>query len=500
MKTALLFPAALLLALPLGACAAGPAPAPAVSPPAPLQPVPGPAQMRWHKAEYLMFNHFGMKTFHPSGNHMGSGDEDPKSFNAATLDPAQWVEAAKAGGFKGIVLTTKHHDGFCNWRSDTTEHCVKNAAWKNGQGDVVKELADACHKNGVYFGLYVSIIDMNHRNHPPAKYANYGDFYFEQIRELSTRYGRVDEYWFDGYNAANLKMDYPKVARMIAKEQPDAVIYDSGMLVKTVPDRCVAWPGHHGGLAADQEYVRKVDGVDRWYPNEASIILQGNWFHTGAPSVGVRQMQDLYLSSTGVGSTPLMNIPTNKDGLIDADTVAKLKEFKAWVDELNTNDLARGKGAKASDAGHRGNAPAYGADKAVDGDYDTYFATDDGATTASLEVALPKAQKIRGFILQEYIPLGQRVDGYAIECRVDGQWRQVFAGKKIGYKRIILEGRSSAPALAFKEGNVDVLKLQDDRTQDGKIKFPVCDAVRLQITATKACPLINNFQVIGAEK
>lgn len=500
------FPSAVLLAstLSLGApfaarAADAPAPAPAAqtAAPAPLPPLPSPAQMRWHKAEYIMFAHFGMKTFHPNGNHMGTGKEDPKTFNPEKFDANQWVQAAKAGGFKGIVLTTKHHDGFCNWPTDTTGHSVKGSDWRGGQGDVVKDLSEACRKGGVYFGLYVSIIDKHFEAAGSPVHQNYGDFYFDQIKELSTRYGKVDEYWFDGFNAANLRMDYPKIGRMIAQTQPDAVIYDSGMLVKTLPDRCVAWPGHHGGLAPDQEYVRKVDGADRWYPNEASIILQGNWFNTGAPSVGVAQMEDLYLSSTGVGCTPLMNIPPNKDGLIDEGTVAKLKEFKAWVDELNRNDLARGEGVKVGDSGHRGNDPKYAAGRAVDGDYDTYFATDDGQTTASIEVAFPKAQKVRGFILQEYIPLGQRVEGYAIECRVDGRWKEVFAGKTIGYKRIILEGHSAAPALAFKEGNVDVLKLKDDRTADGRIKFPTCDAVRLKITGAKACPLINHFQVIG---
>ncbi len=471
--------------------------APSVTEPAPLLPVPSPAQMRWHKAEYIMFAHYGMKTFHPSGDHKGTGLEDPKTYNPTKFDANQWVQAAKAGGFKGIVLTTKHHDGFCNWRTDTTDHCVKSAPWKDGKGDVVRELTEACHKGGVYFGLYVSILDEHFQQFGAPGYKDYSDFYFDQLKELSTRYGRVDEYWFDGFSANGLKIDYPKIAEMIKEKQPDAVVYDSGMLVKSIPDRCVAWPGHHGGLGPDPIYARKIDGTNRWYPNEASIILQGNWFNTGAPSVSVRQMEDLYLSSTGVGCTPLMNVPPNAQGLIDDDTVAKLKQFKAWVDDLHSNNLARAQGVKVTDTGHRGNDPRYAAAQATDGNDDTYFATDDGVTTATLEIDLPKAQKINGFILQEYIQLGQRIDDYTIECRVDGQWKQVFAGHRIGYKRIILEGRSSAPALAFKEGNVDVLKLKDDRTADGKVKFPVADAVRLNIKHAQACPLINNFQVIG---
>lgn len=441
--------------------------------PPPLLPVPNAAQLRWHQAEMIMFVHFGMKTFYPSGDHMGYGKEDPKRFNPAQFDANQWVAAAKAGGFKGIVLTTKHHDGFCNWRTDTTDHCVKSATWKNGEGDIVRELAEACRRGGVYFGLYVSIIDKHFEGAGSPNHTSYGDYYFDQIKELSTRYGPVDEYWFDGFNADRLKMDYPRIGRMIAETQPDAVIYDSGMLVRTLPDRCIAWPGHHGGVGPDQEYRQVVDGVSRWYPNEPSLILQGNWFHNGQPAVSVRTMQDYYLTSTAHGVTPLMNLAPNTNGLIDVEAIEKLTEFKAWVDALHANDLARG--AKVIADSVRRGAKRYGPQQAVDGDFETYFATDDGVTNAVIEVDLGRVQKISGFLLQEYIPLGQRVDGYTIECRVDGQWTPVFTGRKIGYKRIILEGRASAS------------------TRD----IPAADAVRLKIDGASACPLISTFQVMG---
>ena len=442
--------------------------------PAPFLPVPNPAQLRWHRAEYIMFAHFGMKTFYPSHDHLGDGNEDPARFNPVKYDANQWVAAAKAGGFKGIVLTTKHHDGFCNWRTDTTDHSVKSSPWKNGGGDIVKELAEACRKGGVYFGLYVSIIDKHFEKAGSPKHAAYGDFYFDQLKELSTRYGTIDEYWFDGFDADNLKMDYPKIGRMIAEAQPEAVVYDSGMLVKTLPDRCIAWPGQHGGVAPDQDYRREIDGVMRWYPNEPSIILQGNWFHTGEPAVSARQMQEEYLYSTGHGVTPLLNFAPNQDGLIDEDAVAKLVEFKAWVDGLHANDLARQAGVKTTDTGHRGSDAKYAAAMATDGNDETYFATDDNVTNAVIEVEFGQVRQPAGFILQEYIPLGQRVDGYVLECRVDGQWQQVFAGKKIGYKRIIFAGRASARDLTL----------------------PPCDAVRLRIDNALACPLINNFQII----
>lgn len=208
--------------------------------PAPFLPIPSPAQLRWHKAEYIMFAHFGMKTFYPSGDHMGYGKEDPAKFNPAKFDANQWVAAAKAGGFKGIVLTAKHHDGFCNWATDTTNHCVKSSPWKEGKGDIVRELADACRKGGVYFGIYMSIIDKHFEGAGSPTHADYGSYYFDQLKEISTKYGPIDEYWFDGFNAANLKMDYPKIGRMIAETQPNAVVYDSGVLVKTLPDRCIA--------------------------------------------------------------------------------------------------------------------------------------------------------------------------------------------------------------------------------------------------------------------
>ncbi|MBN8460041.1 MAG: alpha-L-fucosidase [Verrucomicrobia bacterium] len=445
----------------------------AQQPPAPFPPLPNPAQLRWHKAECIMFANFGMKTFYPSNDHMGYGKEDPKRFNPVKFDAKQWVEAAKAGGFKGIVLTTKHHDGFCNWRTDTTGHSVKSATWRDGSGDVVRELADACRKGGMYFGLYVSIIDKHFESAGSPKHATYGDYYFDQIKELSTRYGPIDEYWFDGFNADKLRMDYPKIGRMIAETQPNAVIYDSGMLVKSLPDRCIAWPGAHGGIKPEQNYRKEVDGTTRWYPNEPSIILQGNWFHNGQPAVGLKAMQDYYLTSVGCGVTPLMNIPPNADGLIDADTIVRLKEFKAWVEKLHASDAARD--AKATDTGHRANNPQFAADKANDGNYDTYFATDDNATTAVIELDLGGTRKIDGFILQEYIPLGQRVNGYTIECRANGKWEPAFAGKTIGYKRIILAGRGSA----------------------AETKFPDADAVRLRITNSLAPPLINNIHVIS---
>lgn len=447
-----------------------------VKAPAAFLPIPNAAQMLWHKAEQLMFVHFGLKTFYPSDDHMGYGTEDPQKFLPSKFDANQWTMAARAGGFKGIVITSKHHDGFCNWQTQTTDFGVKTSPWKNGKGDVIKEVSDACRKSGIQFGLYVSIIDKHFEKFGSSLYKTYGDYYYAQLEELSKRYGKIDEYWFDGFNAANLKMDYPKIGRMIAKLQPDAVVYDSKSLVNTIPDRCLDWPGEHGGIKPDQEYRKLVNDTLRWYPNEPSIILQGNWFHNRKPAVDLKKMQDYYLSSVGYGVTALMNIGPNDEGLIDEATIQTLKTFKQWIDQLHRKNPALFKKAKSLN-GCRGNSATYAANKVNDNNYDSYFATDDKVTTATIEIELGKPQKIDGFIVQEYIPLGQRVEEYKIECRVDGKWIPAFSGRKIGYKRIILAGRESAR----------------------DIQFPIADAVRLVILKAGSSPLINNFQVISGQ-
>lgn len=446
--------------------------------PAAFSPTPNPAQMAWHKAEQRMFIHFGMKTFYPSSNHMGNDKEDPGMFNPKEFSAKQWVEAAKAGGFEGIVFTTKHHDGFCNWSTDTTDHCVRSSPWKDGKGDMVRELIDACRQGGLTFGLYVSIIDRHFEHAGSPKYSSYGDYYLEQIRELSTRYGEIDDYWFDGYKSEKTKIDYQKLSEIIRENQGNAVVYDSGTLVKFLPDRCLSWPGHHGGTKPDQAYSESIEGKLCWYPKEPSTILQGNWFHNGKPIISLRAIQDQYLSTVGYGLTPLMNVSPNKDGLIDAASVVRLKEFKAWVDELHANDLTGADGVKVSALSIRDNSPRYSPERVVDGNDESYYAPADQVTDAVIEIELGEVQEIRGFILKEHIALGQRVKGYRIECRSDGQWQEVFSGSSIGYQRIILAGRASAK---------DVV-------------FPASDGVRLIIREAKAPPLISCFQVIGSNK
>jgi alpha-L-fucosidase len=448
-----------------------------VDAPAPFLPVPTAEQLAWQRQEYAMFAHFGLKTFYPSADHKGSGKDDPKKFNPKRFDAAQWVAAAKAGGFKGIVLTTKHHDGFCNWQTATTDYCVRSTPWKGGKGDVVAEVARACREGGISFGLYLSIWDLHYElsGRPPEKY---GDYYLAQITELLTKYGRIDELWFDGFGAAGMKVDFAKVAALIRQKQPRAVVYDSGTMVKYLPDICLRWPGAHGGVADTVWSRQKINGGLHWYPTEASLILQGNWFHNGRPAVSVDAMIDSYLRTVGCNALPLMNVAPNQDGLIDDDTVAKLKALKTWADRLDAADLARSPAATIAADSVRGNDPRFAPRNVADGKYDSYYATDDGVTTATLEVNLGSVHDISGFVLQEYIPLGQRVSSYCIECLRDGKWVEVVSGQTIGYKRIILAGKGGC-----------------------KVKsFPPTDRVRLKITSALACPLINTFSILGPVK
>jgi len=445
-----------------------------VAAPAAFEPVPTAEQMCWQRQEYAMFIHYGLKTYYPSNDHKGSGTDDPKAFNPVHFDADQWVQAAKAGGFGGIVLTTKHHDGFCNWQTETTDYSVRSTPWKDGKGDVVAEVAKACRKGDITFGLYLSIWDRHYEltGGDPAKYS---DYYIAQITELLTKYGRVDELWFDGFGSNETKVDFEKVAELIRTHQPHAVVYDSGTLAQYLPDRCLRWPGGHGGVKDPAWSRYDVDGQMRWYPLEASLILQGNWFHDGKPAVGLEKIKEYYLHTVGCNALPLMNVSPNQGGLIDAASVERLKEFKAWIDGLYARDLAKGKTASADTI--REGAPEFSPANAVDGDYDTYYATDDDVKTAILEVDLGEPQEIEGVVLQEYIPLGQRVSAYSIECWQNGEWVEVYSGKTIGYKKIVLEGKGDAK----------------------KVKFPKTSRIRLNIKAALACPLINTFSVIGRQ-
>lgn len=438
--------------------------------PVPLLPVPSQQQLAWQQKELLMFMHFGIKTFYPSDNHMGSGAEDPGKFNPQKLDANQWLEAARAGGFKGVILTAKHHDGFCNWQTQTTDFSVKSSPWQNGKGDVVKELADACHQSGMWLGLYLSAYDVHYQNSTLDK-KEYSRYYETQLTELCSNYGAIDELWFDGFGAEGMTVNWQNVAAIIQKLQPQAVIFNN--LVPNMPQSCVRWPGNEQGDAGEPNWSVQpapdsnltVLETATWFPGEADAIAQGNWFWTGQPICSLADLQKIYLTSVGRNGVGLINVPPNQDGLIDEASVVRLKEFSDWVTALYTRDAAYGQTVTASSV--RQNEPQFAPALAVDKDFSTYYWPADSVTTATMEIDLGKPVNIEAVIVQEYIPLGQRVAEHTIEYWNGSNWIQAVAGTTIGYKRI-----HQVTATAQR--------------------------VRLVISKSRACPLISTLQVIAA--
>lgn len=437
-----------------------------VDPPAPLDPVPSARQLAWQNDELTLFVHFGMNTF--TGRSTGLGTEDPALFNPTDLDCRQWVRVAKECGFKGIILTAKHHDGFCLWPTKTTEHSVKRSPWKNGNGDVVRECSDACKEGGVKFGLYCSPWDRSQPifdSDPPA----YSKFYRAQLTELLSNYGDVYEMWFDG-NKASTIVEWPEIVKVVRTLQPNAVIKQGPKKEPILED--IRWVGNEQARAPltnwsvypppgnGGEDVKRI-----WFPVECDIPMIGNWFWNDKPPLPLAKLLDIYYTSVGRGSILLLNVAPDKRGQFSDESVSRLHEFHDALQKIFGNDLAAGKKATATNV--RGNDPAFGADKAVDGDPNTYWATDDGATTGSIEVDLGGEVPFNVVRTEEMIRLGQRVQEYKIEAwsASSNDWKTLATGTTIGHRKL-------------------------DR-------FPQVTASKVRLTITKAlaCPTISGFGV-----
>lgn len=428
--------------------------------PAPVLPVPTARQLAWHKMEMNAFVHFTTNTF--TGREWGNGDESPAVFNPSALNAVQWATVLKEAGFKGMILTCKHHDGFCLWPSGYTSHSVKQSPWKNGKGDVVREASDACKKVGLKFGVYLSPWDRNRADYGKPSYVQY---YRNQLQELFTQYGPVFEMWFDGanggkgyYGGANetrtidraVYYDWPGTLNLIRGIQPNVLFFsDAG------PD--LRWCGNESGLAGvtnwntittDTLYAGKprvehllntgaADGK-QWVPSEVDVSIRNGWFYHSAEDSLVKtpeRLFDLYLTTVGRGSTLLLNIPPDQRGLFHEEDVKALQGFRHLLNQAFATNLALHARAVASNV--RGGTTAYAAAKATDGKEHTYWATDDSVTVAGIEIQLPAEKSIRYVKLQEYIQLGQRVKAFAVDVWQQGQWKQVAEGTTIGYKRIL---------------------------------------------------------------
>jgi len=360
--------------------------------------------------EVIAFAHFGMNTF--TDREWGEGKEDPKLFNPTAFDARQWVAALKPAGVKLLILTAKHHDGFCLWPSRYTEHSVKNSPWRGGKGDVVREVAKACRAGGIKLGLYLSPWD----RHEPT-YGNspaYNEHFRNQLRELLTNYGPVAEVWFDGAcgegpNGKRQEYDWLSYYRLVRELQPKALIAISG------PD--IRWVGNEDGLARENETSVQPVGnaaweaamhpghAQIWYPAECDVSIRPGWFYHAKEDNKVKSLQklmEIYHRSVGRNAVLLLNVPPDRRGLIHENDASRLKEFGQEIRRRYAHSVAETSG--------RGNL---------------------------VELKLRKPQTVDHAILMEDTREGERVKDFVIEGLANGEWRQLASGPVIGHKRIL---------------------------------------------------------------
>lgn len=448
-----------------------------IDPPAPFGVLPTKSQIEWQQMEYNMFVHFGPNTF--SGNEWGSGKERAEIFNPTAMDCRQWASIAKAAGMKGIIITAKHHDGFCLWPNPHSRHTVARSSWKEGRGDVLGELSEACREYGLKLGVYISPWD---RNDPHYGTAEYNDVFVKTLEHALGNYGEVFEQWFDGAcgegpDGKKQVYDWPLFNSTVYRMQPDAVIFsDYGPGCR--------WVGNERGsagrtswstmeineeLASHPERLRILNegsaGGNTWVPSESDVSIRPGWFWKEEENDDVKSLQQLiriYYESVGRNSLLLLNVPPDTRGLIHEADSARLMELRTALDEIFSENLAIGAKLEADNV--RGKSRKFKPANMLNEEYDSCWATDDDVREVSFTAAFLQERTFNLVQLQEYIPLGQRISAFSIDVMEnDGSWRRVAAETTIGYKRII------------------------------PIPETTTKAVRVNIEAAEACPVLNGF-------
>jgi alpha-L-fucosidase len=424
--------------------------APPPAPPLAVPPLPSPEQLAWAELETCAFVHFGPNTF--SNVEWGEGRENPHVFNPTQLDCRQWALACRDAGLKAIIITAKHHDGFCLWPSKHTEHSVKNSPFREGKGDVLKELSTACREFGLKFGVYLSPWDRN--NHLYGSGQPYNEYFASQLREVLTSYGEVFEVWFDGAcgegpNGKRQTYDWPLFIKTVRECQPNALIFsDAG------PD--VRWVGNERGYAGETNWSMlkrdafwpgipdkekelnegDIDGT-HWLPAECDVSIRPGWFYHPEQDDKVKtvdQLIDIYLGSVGRNGNLLLNLPVDRRGLVHENEVATLRAWRTRLNAMFADDLLRGADSTAPHAN--------------DGDDSTFWRGGDEAKSASFELSFKQPRELNTIMLREPIALGQRIKSFAIDARDDpGEWKEVARGTTIGRNRIVRFDRVSTSRL-----------------------------------------------------
>jgi alpha-L-fucosidase len=387
------------------------------------------AQLEWQRMEMNAFVHFGPNTF--TGEEWGDGREDPALFNPTAFDAQQWTRAFKAAGFKGVILTAKHHDGFALWPSRHSTHTVARSPWKSGAGDIVREVADAARAEGLKFGVYLSPWD---RNHPTYGTPEYNRVFVAMLEEVLGGYGPVFEVWFDGANGEGPNgkrqvYDWPLFIATVRRLQPQAVMFsDAG------PD--IRWVGNERGEApltvwSTIDRARYEPGTPLshelgegtpygadWVPPECDVSIRPGWFYRASEDRRVKsasRLFELYEHSVGRSCTLLLNVPPDRRGLVADPDLAALSGMRERLDRV------------------------YGRDLAADAD----VAMEARTTT----LRLPAARRFDRVVVQEDIVNGQHIAGFEVEAETEGAWRRVATGSTVGYKRILQTPSTTAAAV-----------------------------------------------------
>jgi len=446
--------------------------------------------MEWHETGYYAFICLSTATYRDV--EWGYGDADPDEFQPTKFNPRQWAEVVKAAGMRGMVITAKHHDGFCLWPSKLTDYSVASSSWRNRKGDIVGELAREAKRAGLKLGVYLSPWDRHDMRYGSKEYV---DYFRGQLRELLTWYGPIFEVWQDGANGgdgyynglrekrvvdARTYYDWATTDSLIRRLQPMACIFGDGG-----PD--ARWCGNEVGMAGEPNWatldkdnyapgIADINGLQHgdkggthWIPSEVDVSIRPGWFYHESEDDKVKtveQLMNIYYCSIGRGANLILNAPPTKEGLIHPIDSARLVEFGQALKREFSNPLRRNMIKRIEATNVRGGSKRYGAAKVLDGKKNTYWATDDNVRKASTTIEMKKAQQLYRLRLKEPIQLGQRIEKFCIEARgTNGQWQTIENGTTIGPQRLV--------------------------------KLPKMEATALRVTveSSMACPLLSEIQL-----